>query len=110
MFDVGLSEVLVIVLVAFFLISPKDIPEITRALKVALNKLKKLKENFLDESGLKDDLAGIKNDINSATKHIVDLEGNIQEAYDLSDIIPDMKEPKKKVELKQPTKEFLDAR
>jgi sec-independent protein translocase protein TatB len=110
MLDVGLSEVLVIVLVAFFLLSPKDVPEIVRTLKAVMRKVSKFKNDFLDEVGIKGELSDIRKEVKAATRHIVDLEGNIQEAYDLSDIMPDLKEPKKKVELKKPTKEFLDAR
>ncbi len=92
MFDLSWTELAVIIVIAVLVIKPEDLPEI---LKGASNIIKKIKNagvevrNFFDES-LKE--AGLKEEENNIRGHIKDLEGNLRETYDITDIKPLLKE------------------
>jgi sec-independent protein translocase protein TatB len=101
MFGIGWSELVVIAVVALIVMDPKDIPALIRSVKQFFHKLHLLKQemlsviNEIDEasglSELQQDLTQEKVAVNQQLRKIVDLNGNLQDAYDLSDLRPDLK-------------------
>ncbi len=80
MFEVGLSEVLVIILVACYFLDIKDVPKIIKAVRQVfkyLNSFSKEVKDFIEN-------------LEKESKKIVDMEGNEQETFDLDDITPDL--------------------
>jgi len=87
MFDLSISEILIIAAVILIAVRPEDIPDIMSAIGKTLAKLKDFIREFsfsLDEN---------KKDHRYTTKKIVDLEGNTREAYDVP--LPEKQEPER---------------
>ena len=85
MLDVGLSELLLIAVVALIVIGPKDLPVVIRhvakflrEIRGVYNGLKKQMTDVIDQAGLDD----LKQDMTT----IIDLEGNPQKAYNVEDL------------------------
>lgn len=86
MLDVSFTELALIVVVAFLVLGPKELPNVIRALSRFLRQCRELideckaqLDSLADEAGATE----VKND----AKYIKDQFGNWQETYDLSDII-----------------------
>ncbi len=84
MFDIGWTEIVVVVMVACMVLDIKDIPKILKTIKQAFNYV----------SDLSSEVKSFFADIERETKTIIDLEGKEQITYDLDHIRPDIKEPK----------------
>ena len=52
MFNIGFSELILILLVAFVVVGPKDLPKVAAALGRGVRYVKRLVKEFQDESGL----------------------------------------------------------
>ena len=52
MFNLGFSELVLILLVAFIVVGPKDLPKIARALGRGVRSLQRLFDDFKEEVGL----------------------------------------------------------
>ncbi len=101
MFDIAWSEILVILVVAFIVISPEDIPKVLKAAKGWIKQLRDFKDectgtinNIIHDAELQQAKEALQQEtaaINSRIRQIVDLEGNVREAYDVSDILPENK-------------------
>lgn len=98
MFDIGWSEIIVIIIVNSIFLDFKDIPKIIKYIK-------KISCYFRE---LLDEIKVFFSDFEQETNKIIDLEGNEQLTYDLDDIMPDIKEAKKKKK-KQGDKEIIDG-
>ena len=88
MFDIGLTEIIVVIIVASVMLDIKDLPKIIKVIKQIIQ--------YLNE--IIADVKKIYTDIEQETNKIIDLEGNEQVTYDLSDIMPDIKEAKKPID------------
>jgi Sec-independent protein translocase protein TatA len=90
MFDIGWTEIIVVIIVSCLLLDIKDIPSIIKTFKQLFKQfntlIKEAKTFFLD----------IEQEAKIITKKVTDLEGNEQKAYDLDQIMPDIKESKDK--------------
>lgn len=52
MFNIGFSELILILLVAFVVVGPKDLPKVARALGRGVKSLKRMVNEFKEETGL----------------------------------------------------------
>lgn len=101
MFDFSFSELSLVMAVALVLIGPEELPGIIRTVRNTTRKSRKLFKEFtnsimeMDEiNSLQDEVKKLNNDI----KRIVDLDGNLQEAYDITEIMPEIEKAKRSVE------------
>lgn len=97
MFEIGLSECLLVLIVALFLVKPQDLPKLIAYAKKCIKSFNKIKQevqsvvtNIESESGLTE----IKQDVDeilkeSATHSVRDEVGNYHPAYDISDFLED---------------------
>lgn len=86
MFDLSWGEILIIGLIGILVIGPKELPTVIRTVKSTLTKLRTIWSDLTDSvKEVTDDLA---DSIEPELKQITDLEGNLQEVYDLSDVMP----------------------
>ena len=60
MFNMGSGELILILLVAFLIVGPKDLPKVARALARAIRYIKELFEEFKEETGLDETLEELK--------------------------------------------------
>ncbi len=82
MFNIGGAELVLILLVAFLVVGPKDLPKVARALGRWVRTLKKMFEEFKEETGLDDtfeDFKDVERDI-STTLREVDPRTEIRDA------------------------------
>ena len=84
------AEIALIALVALIVIGPKELPVVIRkgkqlyhAIQSSLREVSNALEEAADDADLKQEMK----QLNQEVKHIVDLEGNLRETYDLSDFI-----------------------
>jgi len=98
MFDFAWSEMIVVAIVGLLILGPEELPTIVRSVRKGINKLKTMASDFsssvLDDEHMTD-LKGEARKINEDIKTIIDLEGNIQPTYDISDIVDDTKKKDK---------------
>ena len=87
MFNIGFAELILILLVAFVVVGPKDLPKVAAALGRGVRTIKPYIEEFQDESGLGDVVDEFK-------KTSRDLERTLKE----NDPTPDLKQAQKDVE------------
>lgn len=101
MFGMAWSELLVILVVALVVMNPKDIPAVVRTVRECIGKLQDMKREMMSVIHSMDQSTGISEmhqslkqeaaAVNQQIRKIVDLDGNLQDAYDLSDLRPDLK-------------------
>ena len=89
MFNMGSGELILILLVAFLIVGPKDLPKVARALGRAVRYIKAMFEEFKEETGLDETLEELK-----------DTE---------RDIATTMREIDPRVELKQAERDMQNA-
>lgn len=97
MFDFSWGELIIVAIVGLLLIGPEDLPSVIRTVKKAIQKAKGLGKEFtsqIDEMVDVVDVKGAAQKINEDLKTIVDLEGNIQPTYDISDFTGDKENPR----------------
>lgn len=94
MFELSFSEIVVILVVALLIVGPDELPGIIRKFRSFSRKLrnnyKELTDAILNNEetrSLQEEVKALNKDI----KRIVDLEGNLQETYDISDFLPETK-------------------
>lgn len=81
-FNIGASELIVILLIAFLVVGPKDLPKVGRALGRAVRQAKRMVEELKRESGLEEmqnDLKEIETETRNAAKS-VDIRPELQKA------------------------------
>lgn len=88
MFDIGFTELLLIAVVTLVFVGPKDLPKVARyiisfirELKGIAAKVKAHVDDVVEQSGI--------NEVQTATRTIIDLDGKPQIAYDLSELQSD---------------------
>ena len=94
MFNISLFESLIILLVGIIFIGPKEIPTVISFIKKIIIQIKSVTDSVKSSISEIDVVQDIKNDVNevdSSIKEIVDLDGNIQKVYDISNLMPEIK-------------------
>ena len=90
MFDIGWTEIIVVGVVSSLVLDWRDIPKIIKGFRSVFSYfntiISEIKDIFLN--------------IEKEASTIIDLDGNEQETYDLSDIMPDIKAAYSKKEAK----------
>lgn len=91
MFNIGFSELILILLVAFLIVGPKDLPKVARALGRGVRYLKKAAADFKEETGLDEALSELKateRDLKQTlreadpTKELQDAQREVEKAVD----------------------------
>lgn len=96
MFDIGWTEITVILVIAIIVIGPKDLPKVLRAVGQWVAKAKAMTRDFrghVDEMIRETEIDEVKKqidsidkfDANSALENTIDAEGDIREAFDFDD-------------------------
>ena len=93
MFDLSLSESLVILLVLVLVVGPEDIPGVVKKISGFIKKIKSYARDFHDAVDEIVEETGAKDIQKEVKKHVLDLEGNITEVYDLSDVRDSLQSP-----------------
>ena len=87
MFNIGFSELLLVLLVAFLVVGPKDLPKVARWLGRAVKKSRRLLNEIKKESGW-DELE----------KEVRDVQHDVKDAVKQGDVSADLREAKKSVQ------------
>lgn len=97
MFDFSLAETSLTMLVALLLIGPEELPGVIRSFRNISRKSKQIYKEFTDKileiEGTNDLVNEVKK-INEDIKKIADADGNLHDAYDISDIMPEIEKAK----------------
>ena len=102
MFNIGFSELVLILLVAFVIVGPKDLPKVARALARGIRSVKKMISEFKEETGLDETIDEFK-------KTTRDLEKTIRENDPSDDIRQAGREVKAELDdVVQAAKDSLD--
>lgn len=87
MFNIGFSELLLVLLVAFLVVGPKDLPKVARWLGRAVKKSRRLLSEIKKESGW-DELE----------KEVRDVQHDVKDAVKQGDVSAELREAKKSVQ------------
>ena len=87
MFHIGFSELLLVLLVAFLVVGPKDLPKVARWLGRAVKKSRRLLNEIKKESGW-DELE----------KEVRDVQHDVKDAVKQGDVSAELREAKKSVQ------------
>ena len=102
MFNIGFSELLLVLLVAFLVVGPKDLPKVARWLGRAVKKSRRLLNEIKKESGwdeLEKEVRDVQHDVKDAVKQ-GDVSAELREANEVKD---DKAEEKSKEDKKDET-------
>lgn len=84
MFNIGFSELLLILLIAFVIVGPKDLPKVARWLGRAVKRLRRMRAELKSEIGL-DELEKEAAEVKRETQQIrqeLDVTGEMKDAAD----------------------------
>jgi Tat protein translocase TatB subunit len=98
MFGLSWSELVVVAVVGILLIDPKDLPGIIRKFKEIVAQIKQIGHELTSSIKEIDEIKDLKAEVkklNEDIKTIIDLEGNVQRTYDISDVMPEIEKAKK---------------
>lgn len=87
MFNIGFSELLLVLLVAFLVVGPKDLPKVARWLGRAVKKSRRLLNEIKKESGW-DELE----------KEVRDVQHDVKDAVKQGDVSAELREARKSVQ------------
>lgn len=87
MFNIGFSELLLVLLVAFLVVGPKDLPKVARWLRRTVKKSRRLLNEIKKESGW-DELE----------KEVRDVQHDVKDAVKQGDVSAELREAKKSVQ------------
>lgn len=87
MFNIGFSELLLVLLVAFLVVGPKDLPNVARWLGRTVKKSRRLLNEIKKESGW-DELE----------KEVRDVQHDVKDAVKQGDVSAELREAKKSVQ------------
>ena len=96
MFDIGWTEITVILVIAIIVIGPKDLPKVLRTVGQWVARAKAMTRDFrghVDEMIRETEIDEVKKqidsidkfDANSALENTIDADGDIREAFDFDD-------------------------
>ena len=82
MFNMGFAELTLVLLIAFIVVGPKDLPKVARAIARFVKYLKQLFQEFQEETGMDEVIADLKEtgDEVKETLKSADLKGEINQA------------------------------
>ncbi|MBQ8536497.1 MAG: twin-arginine translocase TatA/TatE family subunit [Clostridia bacterium] len=84
MFNMGLAELVIVLLIAFLVVGPKDLPKVARAIARFVKYLKQLFAEFQEETGLDDVMKDLK-----------ETGGEIKETLQEADMTKDLNDAKR---------------
>lgn len=87
MFNIGFSELLLVLLVAFLVVGPKDLPKVARRLGRTVKKSRRLLNEIKKESGW-DELE----------KEVRDVQHDVKDTVKQGDVSAELREAKKSVQ------------
>ena len=87
MFNIGFSELLLVLLVAFLVVGPKDLPKVARWLERTVKKSRRLLNEIKKESGW-DELE----------KEVRDVQHDVKDTVKQGDVSAELREAKKSVQ------------
>lgn len=73
MFNIGFEELILILLVAFVIVGPKDLPKVARAIARFVKMLRQMFEDFKEETGLDETLSELEDtsrDLNNTMREL----------------------------------------
>lgn len=88
MFGLSFAEIAVILLVGVMVIGPKELPMVIRAVVRTLGQFRNVANEFrsqFDMLAKETEIQAIKDEIMTARPTIIDLEGNTQPTFDISE-------------------------
>lgn len=92
MFDISLSELLIVALVALLVLGPEEMPKVLRAVMRFFRSIKNFAaeiqqgvESLADEPEIRE----VKHAIQADRRYIIDEAGNYQEVFDISELMKD---------------------
>ena len=94
MFNISFFELIIIVVVGIIFIGPEELPSVVKNLRKIFLYLKQTKDSIKETITDMDDVNYIKNElseVDQSLKEIVDLDGNVQKVYDISNVMPEIK-------------------
>jgi len=87
MFNIGMFELIVVLLVAFLVVGPKDLPKVARWLGRQIKSIRKLVKEIKKETGW-----------NEFAKEFKDTENEVKEAFKQADISKELKDAADEIE------------
>ena len=105
MFDFSMAEVSLTLVAALLLIGPEELPAVIRSFRKVAAKSKQVLGEFTSSIMEIEEVSNLKNDVaklNDDIKKIVDLDGNLQETYDMTDIMPEIEKAKQQMAGEKP--------
>ncbi len=97
MFEFSLAELALIMVAVLLLVGPDELPGIIRSLRNYSRKSRQVIKEFTNSIMEIEEIGGLKDEVkklNDDIKKIVDLDGNLQQTYDISDILPEIEKAK----------------
>lgn len=82
MLGISLPELVVISFAALLVLGPKELPVVLKKIGQIVGEIRKLADEFM---------TAVNQEVESPKKYIKDLKGNLQETYDIEDLINDTK-------------------
>ena len=90
MFDFSWSEMALVALVGLLVIGPKELPALIKNVKAVISKVKSIGSDFADQIMDNSQMTDLKDEakkLNDDMKTIIDLDGNEQQTYDISEFL-----------------------
>jgi Sec-independent protein translocase protein TatA len=98
MFNISWSELLIIIVVCIMVLRPKDMPIIISTIKTLYTKFSIIKSEIIKtikEIEKNEHIKDISDEVFKTKSQIIDLNGNLQQVFDLKEIMPDIVEEEK---------------
>ena len=86
MFNIGFSELIVVLLIAFLVVGPKDLPKVARWLGCMVKKLKQLIREVKQETGWDD----LEKELKDTKASVTDLKKDLDITAELKDASKDL--------------------
>jgi sec-independent protein translocase protein TatB len=97
MFDFSFSEFSLVTIVALLLIGPEELPGLIRSVRNISRKSRSMFKEFTDSVMEMEEAGGIKDEVrklNDDIRKITGQDGQLYEAFDISDIMPEIERAK----------------
>lgn len=104
MFECSWGELSIVALVGLLVLGPEDMAMVVRQVKGAVAKIKAMGQEFTASVVEIGDISDLKKEaqkLNEDMRIIIDLEGNPQPTYDLSDVMGEINAHKKSASVKE---------
>ncbi|HHT15470.1 MAG TPA: twin-arginine translocase subunit TatB [Clostridiales bacterium] len=101
MFNIGFSEIIVILMVAFFIVGPKDLPKVARALARFFKQMKKMYAEFKEAMGLDDVIEDLKDTEREIATQVKELDPRVDLKSALDDAQKSLKQAERETMKKQ---------